>query len=214
MNFKMRCEIERFNDIIYESSKIKIPKSDSDSTQSFEKHQLERRVISEICHNLKDAEDSLDTALTEFLSHNPNMSRKKRQKFNVIQGRIMELLEMITNKSESTMIHVRIMRLVDRIMRFGWFTMEDKDTWTLINSASYFFDLHDVLEGSALSEKLAAHAKEIIMELLAESNGGRRKLDSSSSAELSKLLATDQLKSVEKTVVDFDLNGKEIKAFL
>ena len=66
------------------------------------------------------------------------------QDANLIQSRIMSMFEKITNKSQNTLLHLHVIRIIDKIMCNKWYLINDKDSWNLIYSANYFFDLHDI----------------------------------------------------------------------
>ena len=211
MNYEMKRLIERFNDIIFETSKIKIPSKDKPD-QEFERQQLEHKVVGEIILNLADAEATLDKARSEFVAHNGAgaLKRNKSKSYNIIQEKIIELLEATTTKIKSTVVHAQAARILHRIMGWKWYTTTGKETWTLINTVNYFFDLHDFLEDSYLSKRLLTYANELVMQCCDEMQMGKRKSDISASNELSKLLGSEQFKTAEKAVLDFGISCKDL----
>ena len=116
------------------------------------------------------------------------------------------MFEKITNKANNTLLHLHIIRMIDKIMENEWYPIEDKDCWNLIYSANYFFDLHDIFLETFVAQRVVDFGKNMLLKILAD-----KKLSIDQAQEISKLLATTAVKSTEKAVVDFDIKCKDMK---
>ena len=47
-----------------------------------------------------------------------------------------------------------------------WYSLANKDTWSLIYFVNYMFELHDVFCGSFIASRLTRSSKRILMYLL------------------------------------------------
>lgn len=74
-------------------------------------------------------------------------------------------MEQITNKTKNIKIYLYVVKMIDIIMKMKWYSIKDKDTWTLIYFVNYTFDLHDVFVGSYISQRLVQTAKNILLDL-------------------------------------------------
>jgi len=78
----------------------------------------------------------------------------------------MKLFEQITNKTRNIKINMCVVKILDIFMEIKWFSIEGKDTCTLIYFVNYMFDLHDIFIGSFISQRLVIRAKKILMDLI------------------------------------------------
>ena len=85
---------------------------------------------------------------------------------NIIPAKIFTHFESITNKTKNINVHLHIVKMMDIVMRNKWYSIGDKDTWTLIYLVNYIFDIHDIFVGSFIAERLVRNAKWILMQVL------------------------------------------------
>lgn len=88
-----------------------------------------------------------------------------------------------------------------------FYSLADKDTWTLIYLVNYIFDLHDIFVGSFIAKRLVRSAKRILLNML-ETRGG--KINQEQSYEINSLLSTEAMKG-SKSFLQFESDTKEIK---
>jgi hypothetical protein len=55
---------------------------------------------------------------------------------------------------------------MDIFMSERFYSLADKDTWSLIYLVNYIFDLHDIFVGSFIAQRLVRSAKRILLEML------------------------------------------------
>ena len=61
---------------------------------------------------------------------------------------------------------MHIVKMIDIFMTERFYSLADKDTWTLIYLVNYIFDLHDIFVGSFIAKRLVRSAKRILLEML------------------------------------------------
>ena len=99
-----------------------------------------------------------------------------------------------------------VVKIIDIMMEMKWFSIEGKDTWTLIYFVNYMFDLHDIFIGSFISQRLVITAKKILQDLISQ----RSKTNNNEQIyEINALLNTDTIKA-NKSMLSFDDDTKEI----
>ena len=87
---------------------------------------------------------------------------------NLIDSKIMSMFEKITNKANNTLLHLLVIRLVDKIFTNEWYPIEDKDPWNLIYSANYFFDLPDIFHETFIAQRIVDFGKNMLLKMLAD----------------------------------------------
>ena len=63
--------------------------------------------------------------------------------------------------------------MLDIFMSEQFYSLADKDTWTLIYLVNYIFDLHDIFVGSFIAKRLVRSAKRILLNML-ETRGDKK----------------------------------------
>lgn len=58
--------------------------------------------------------------------------------------------------------------MLDIILHYRWFSVKEKDTWTIIYLVNYIFDLHDIFVGSFVSQRIVLSAKRLLLQILDE----------------------------------------------
>jgi hypothetical protein len=76
------------------------------------------------------------------------------------------MFEKITNKSQNTLLHLHVIRIIDKIMVNKWYLINDKDSWNLIYSANYFFDLHDIFQETFIAQRIVDFGKNMLLKIL------------------------------------------------
>jgi predicted nucleic-acid-binding protein len=133
---------------------------------------------------------------------------KTKLEKDAIKTLILQKFEEITNKSNNTITHMLVLRLLDIILKNKWYAVEQKDVWNLIYLANYLFDLHDIFKGSFIAERAVVFSKDILMSILGRKNG---KLNNDQSQEITKMLSNDVIKNFEQVTLEFDIESKKIR---
>lgn len=93
----------------------------------------------------------------------------------------------------------------------NWLNFSPKtinDTWDLIYVVSYMFDLHDIFEGSFISERAIYNCKKVLKNIV-ETQGAKLSIDQKT--EVDKMLQIDLITREEKYLNDFDDKAKDIR---
>lgn len=88
-----------------------------------------------------------------------------------------------------------------------WYSIADKETWSLIYLVNFIFDIHDIFVGSFIAERLVRSARYILMQML---EGRANQLNQEQSYEINSLLGCEALKG-SKLHLSFESDTKEIK---
>ena len=187
----LKSHLDQFSTKIMLSTKIEFSEVDGDEERN--KRQL---VVSETQNLIKaitiqELRTNLKNALTIIQEmeniHNLQLRQQRiqqRQKFiedpqykldptygeitelNLIPAKIFTHFEAISNKTKNINAHLHIVKMMDIIMSNKWYSIGDKDTWTLIYLVNYIFDIHDIFVGSYIAERLVRNARYILMSVL------------------------------------------------
>ena len=130
---------------------------------------------------------------------------------NLLRQKTLRHLEEITNKSNNTLIHLKSLQILDLIMLKKWYTVDPKDVWNSIYLLNYIFDLYEIFKGTFIAQRVIINAKKLILEIL---DNKEASLTPEQSQEISKMLAFEPVKNLERIAVTFDIDSKDIKAKL
>ena len=97
--------------------------------------------------------------------------------------------------------------MLDIIFRNKWYSVSDKDSWTLIYLVNYMFDMHDIFSGSFLSLRLVRMSKEILLSML---EARQSTLNQEQSYEINSLLNTEAIQG-SKSMIHFENDTKELR---
>jgi len=61
---------------------------------------------------------------------------------------MLSQFEAITNKTRNIKISLYIIKVLDIILHYRWYSPKHQQSWTIIYLVNYTFDLHDVFSGS------------------------------------------------------------------
>lgn len=131
---------------------------------------------------------------------------------NLVTSELLSEFETITNKSKNILINLQIIKMLDIILYHRWFSVEDKDTWTIIYLVNYIFDLHDIFIGSFVSQRIVQSAKRLLLQIL-EYKKDSLQSNIEQSAEVNSLLSTEAIRG-NKSVVLFETDSKLAKDLL
>jgi len=73
---------------------------------------------------------------------------KPAQYKDYISTSILSQLEEITGKSNNTLVHLYVLKIIDKIVENDWYDLRTKDAWNLIYLANYIFDLYEICRGT------------------------------------------------------------------
>ena len=113
------------------------------------------------------------------------------QDINLVSSQIFKNLEQISSKTRNIKVNLHIVKLMDIFMSERFYSLADKDTWSLIYLVNYFFDLHDIFVGSFIAQRLVRSAKRILLDML-ETRG--EAINQEQSYEINSLLSTEAMK--------------------
>lgn len=88
-----------------------------------------------------------------------------------------------------------------------WYSLGNKDTWTLIYLVNYLFELHDIFIGSFIAQTMIKTSKRILLDIL---ETRQDQLNQEQSYEINSLLNIEAMKG-SKSLLSFESDTKEIK---
>lgn len=163
-----------------------------------------RRLTSQITENLNVA---MNLIVEMDQIHMFQLKNAQKREINLIPAKIVTTFEQITNRTQSIKIHLYIVKMLDVIFRNKWYSVADKDSWTLIYLVNYMFDMHDIFSGSFLSLRLVRMSKEILLSML---EARQSTLNQEQSYEINSLLNTEAIQG-SKAMIHFENDTKELR---
>ena len=102
----------------------------------------------------------------------------------------MTALYEVSEKTRNTCIYLNIVKIIDMVMTYKWYSIQDKDAQTLIDWVHHLFELHDIFAGSFTASRMMMISKEILNKLL---ENRKHTLTQAQTEKIHKLLGVDAM---------------------
>mmetsp|Transcript_17414 Transcript_17414/g.29301 ORF Transcript_17414/g.29301 Transcript_17414/m.29301 type:complete len:140 (+) Transcript_17414:178-597(+) len=119
---------------------------------------------------------------------------------NLIPEKLLVGLEKIAGKTRNIQVSLCVVKIVDILLMERWFSVANKDIWTVIYFVNFLFSLHDVFVGSLISQRLIVYAEQLILQIL---NQRGEEVNLEQSYEINQLLNCQAIRG-SKVLLEFE----------